>query len=132
MPISILGNIETIGFINTNAAGEVGLVIDLIRLNTPNINPIIAPASGPSKMAPIITGICIIVAPNGGIGIIPKGVAPKIIEIADSIPMLVICLTLNITGFETFLSTNIILPPLLFLKDISRKILIRLNVRFQL
>ena len=90
--MSILGSIETRGFQNTNDTG-VGVVILLIKENIPKINPTAIPTIGPSTMAPIITGICIMVAFVGPTGMNPSGVIPRITDIAPSIPVTAMCLT---------------------------------------
>ena len=41
---------------------SVGAIVLLIRENIPNVAPKIAPASGPNTIAPIITGMCTVVA----------------------------------------------------------------------
>lgn len=46
-------------------------IVFLINFVAPNINPTVIPTKGPSTIAPIITGICIIVAFVGPIGIKP-------------------------------------------------------------
>ena len=53
---------------------KVGAMVLLIMEHMPNTAPRIAPAKGPSKIAPKITGICTVVALITGSCIIPKGV----------------------------------------------------------
>lgn len=50
----------------------VGIVVERIKLITPKLPPSKAPIFGPKTIEPIITGICIVVAFNGPIGINPK------------------------------------------------------------
>ena len=61
-------------------------------LKSPNNNPLSPPTKGPSIIDAIITGICIMVNFNGGIGINPIPVEPNIIVIANNIPVTAICL----------------------------------------
>jgi len=77
-------------------AVRVGLEKALIILKIPKIKPTNAPTTGPSKIAPIITGMCIIVALIKGSWINPSGVIPKIMEIADSMPTIASCLVLSL------------------------------------
>ena len=85
--------------------------MDCTILNIPNIRPTVHPTTGPSKIAPIITGICIIVAFTGGIGIKPKPVKPSTIEIADSIPTMAICLVLNLAVLSPLSILSSVLIP---------------------
>jgi len=66
-------------------------------LDSPNINPKNAPYLGPSKIAPMITGIWIMVAdPIRGIWGKPKGVKVKRNIIAINIPVSVMrCVLLH-------------------------------------
>ena len=60
----------------------VDLKIAFIRENTPKISPTSPPTTGPSTIAAIITGICIVVAFMIPRGISPSGVMPKTIVMA--------------------------------------------------
>ena len=82
---------EMIGFQKIKFVG-VGVMNARIILDTPKIPPTNAPTRGPSIIAPIITGICIIVGLIGGIGINPNGVTDRKIEIPESRPMIASCL----------------------------------------
>ena len=53
---------------------KVGAMVLLIMEQIPKVAPRIAPASGPSKTAPNITGMCTVVALITGSWIIPNGV----------------------------------------------------------
>ena len=63
----------------------------LRKLLTPNMSPTKVPTNGPPIIAPIITGICIVVAliPKKGIGMNPIGVILSTTENAPSIPAIV-------------------------------------------
>lgn len=95
-----LGSMDTAGFINKNDV-TVGMVNALIRLVIPNINPIARPTIGPSKMAPMITGMCMIVALTGPIGMKPSGVIDSMIEKPDSTPMTTSLLTFTFLFVST-------------------------------
>ena len=73
---------------------KLGAVIFWYIENNPNIRPMEPPTNGPSKIAPIITGMCIIVKFITGRWMIPKGVSPRKIDIPPSIPI--------ITSFRVF------------------------------
>jgi hypothetical protein len=68
----------------------VGVINALIKLDSPKIPPMTPPANGPSIMAPMMTGTCIIVGFIGRIGIYPKGVRDSRIEILDNNPTMAI------------------------------------------
>ncbi len=55
--------------------------------NSPKINPTVIPTTGPSNMAPIITGTCIIVRLKIGRRINPKPLTPRNIEIPPNAPI---------------------------------------------
>lgn len=76
---------------------SVGAMVLLISEHAPKTNPKIAPALGPSKMAPIITGMCTVVAFTIGRCIMPRGVFASTITIAD------ISATLTIQRVSCFL-----------------------------
>ena len=61
---------------------SVGAIVLLISEQIPNTPPRIAPAAGPNKIAPRITGICTVVALMIGSCIIPSGVFARTITIA--------------------------------------------------
>ena len=61
---------------------SVGAIVLLISEQMPNTPPRIAPAAGPNKIAPRITGICTVVALMIGSCIIPSGVFARTITIA--------------------------------------------------
>ena len=61
---------------------SVGAIVLLTREHTPNTNPKIAPADGPNRIAPMITGMCTVVALITGSWIIPSGVFAKRMTIA--------------------------------------------------
>jgi hypothetical protein len=83
-----------------------------MMLKTPKIRPTVIPTIGPSRMAPITTGICMIVAFAIGRGMNPNPVAPSTTEIADSIPITAICLVPNF--LLAILFSNTINLPLSF------------------
>ena len=60
---------------------SVGAIVLLISEQMPNTPPRIAPAAGPNKIAPRITGICTVVALMIGSCIIPSGVFARTITI---------------------------------------------------
>ena len=61
---------------------SVGAVVLLIREQMPKIAPRIAPADGPKRIAPMITGMCTVVALIIGSWIIPSGVLARRMTIA--------------------------------------------------
>ena len=61
---------------------KVGAIVLLIKEQIPNVAPKIPPAIGPSTIAPIMTGICTVVAFTIGNCIIPRGVFANKITIA--------------------------------------------------
>ena len=89
MPISTLGTTDTNGFMNMNDIG-VGVMKLFMSEEIPNISPTMAPTKGPSTIAPIMTGMCIVVTFARPIGMNPSGVNPSTTEIAPSIPVIVI------------------------------------------
>ena len=73
---------------------SVGAIVLLINEQIPNTPPRIAPAAGPNKIAPIITGMCTVVALMIGSCIIPSGVFARTITIAATSATLTIQLVL--------------------------------------
>jgi len=61
---------------------RVGAMVLLIREHTPKTAPKIAPAPGPKRIAPRITGMCTVVALMTGSWIIPRGVFANSMTIA--------------------------------------------------
>jgi predicted lysophospholipase L1 biosynthesis ABC-type transport system permease subunit len=61
---------------------KVGAKVLLITEQIPNTRPRIAPAAGPKSIAPIITGMCTVVAFTIGSCIIPLGVLANTTTIA--------------------------------------------------
>ncbi|SAM79876.1 hypothetical protein DTPHA_1406463 [Enterococcus faecium] len=61
------------------------ITVALAKLMIPKTVPKPAPMRGPKTMDAIMTGICIVVALIGPIGIKPSGVTAKIIMIAKNI-----------------------------------------------
>ena len=81
---------------------SVGAIVLLINEQIPNTPPRIAPVAGPNKIAPIITGMCTVVALMIGSCIIPSGVFARTITIAA------ISATLTIQLVLCFLSSCLI------------------------
>ena len=69
---------------NIISTGETALVVALKMLNKPKVRPSIPPQTGPSKIEPMITGICKMVIEIGGIDIKPSGVKASITNKATS------------------------------------------------
>ena len=61
-----------------------GWIVALIKLVNPKTNPNSAPAFFPNTIPAIMTGMCIVVAFNGSIGIYPRGVTTRMISIAKN------------------------------------------------
>ena len=78
------GSTAISGFQNTNEVGS-GIVKALTIDDTPKIRPTAAPTIGPSKIAAMITGMCIVVAFIIPSGMKPSGVNPSTMVIAPSI-----------------------------------------------
>ncbi len=75
---------------------NVAFIIDV----TPNPNPSIAPPIGPRNIAPIMTGMCIVVADTGPILMKPSGVNASIISIASNTPKSVKALVFVLIDFS--------------------------------
>ena len=77
-------------------------IIDLIIDDMPKIKPTNAPTNGPSTIAPIITGMCKVVAFKIPSGINPNGVNPKATVIAPKIDVIISFLFLSYCLFYSF------------------------------
>jgi len=88
---------ETNGLRKKGATGMPEKIVAAVyKLDNPNMSPTKAPVSGPSSTAAMITGICMVVMENGGIGIYPReGMSVRTMVNAEKIPATAIRLTLT-------------------------------------